>query len=369
MRECGSAVICIFRRRSDDGKGTHMTESYILDKNHLSFWLRRLKTSHQLIAPVHDVSGDIVLTELQKMHETALDGPALRPSPKEFLLPQMEQLFSWSEEGIEEACDKRLRVLFGVRSCDVSAVRILDTFYLGNKRDAYYEARRSGTALVSIACNQPDPTCFCLGLGTGPFLRSGFDLQFTDLGNRFLVESGTETGASLVRDFPHIFTEPQPADNEDLYEARLASQSRFEKRVNLEQVRKRILAGDVSDAFWASVAERCFECGGCVYNCPVCTCFNVMDRQTSADSGRRIRTWDTCMFKGFTRMAGGVVPAEAKINRTKRWFHHKLVHWPEQFGAFGCVGCGRCAVTCPGKIDMATVARRIKRSDVTGESR
>jgi len=340
---------------------------YILNKNHLSFWLRRLKTSHELIAPMRGVSGDIVLTELSRMHETALDGPALMPSPKEFLLPQMEQLFSYSDDGIEASFDERPRVMFGVRSCDLSAIRILDLFYLGKTKDAYYESRRKRTVLVSIACNQPDPTCFCLGLGTGPFLKSGFDLQLTDLGDRFLVEAGSDTGMALIADFPHIFTAPQPADSDDLYETRLASQSRFEKRVNLEQVRKRILAGAVSDAFWESVALRCFECGGCVYNCPVCTCFNVMDRPVAPDAGKRIRIWDTCMFKGFTRMAGSVLPAEAKINRTKRWFHHKLVHWPAQFGAFGCVGCGRCAISCPGKIDMAAVALRIKGTDKTEE--
>ncbi len=338
--------------------------TYILNKNHLSFWLRRLKTSHQLIAPMRDVSGDIVLTELSRMHETALDGPALMPSPKEFLLPQMEQLFNYSPEGIEEVLGSQPRVLFGIRPCDLSAIRILDTFYLNKTKDVYYEARRNNTVLIAIACNQPDPTCFCLGLGTGPFLKSGFDLQLTDLGDRFLVEAGSETGMSLVRDYPHIFTEPIATDSEDLYEARLAAQSRFEKRVNLEQVRKHILREGVNDTFWDSVAIRCFECGGCVYNCPVCTCFNVIDRRAaSPDSGRRLRLWDTCMFKGFSRMAGGVVPAERKIHRTKRWFHHKLVHWPQQFGVFGCVGCGRCAISCPGHIDMATVALKIKGSD------
>ncbi len=335
----------------------------ILNKNHLSYWLRRLKAGHELVAPVRDLSGDIVLTDLERMHETALDGPALMPSPKEFLLPQMERLFQWSAAGIAEVLDQRPRVLFGIRPCDVSAIRILDLFYQGRTPDPCYAARRSRTILVSIACNHPDPTCFCLGLGTGPFLKSGFDLQFTDLGDRFLVETGSKIGEDLVAMSPHIFTPPVPADEEDLYEARLASRSSFEKRVNLEQVRRKITAQAVSDEFWESVALRCFECGGCVYNCPVCTCFTVLDRPAGPDSGTRVRLWDACMFKGFTRMAGGAVPAEEKIFRTKRWFHHKLVHWPEQFGTFGCVGCGRCAVSCPGKIDMATVALRIKGTD------
>ncbi len=337
-----------------------MAELSILNKNHLSFWLRKLKTSHELIAPVRDVSGDIVLTELQRMHETALDGPALMPSPKEFLLPQMEQLFCYSGDDIEESFNKRPRVLFGIRACDLSAVKVLDRFYLGNNKDPYYESRRSRTVSVVIACNQPDPTCFCLGLGTGPFLKNAFDLQLTDLGDRFLVEAESDAAAALVAGSRHIFTEPSQTDMEDLYECRLASQSRFEKRVDLERVRRQIQAGEVPDSFWESVAERCFQCGGCVYNCPVCTCFNVIDRPATPDAGKRVRIWDACMFKGFSRMAGGVVPAEEKINRTKRWFHHKLLHWPSQFGTFGCVGCGRCAVSCPGRIDMATVALKIK---------
>ena len=344
-----------------------MTDQFILNKNHLSFWLRQLKASHELIAPMRDVSGDIVLTELSRMHETALDGPALMPNPKEFLLPQMEQLFRYSGESIEATMNDRPRILFGIRPCDLSAIRILDLFYLAKNKDPYYEARRSRTILIGIACNKPDPTCFCLGLGTGPFLKSGFDLQLTDLGDRFLVEVGSAIGRSLADSVPHIFTQPAQADAEDLYETRLASQSGFEKTVNLEQVRLLIQAGKVGDAFWESVAIRCFECGGCVYNCPVCTCFNVIDRATAPEAGKRFRLWDTCMFKGFTRMAGGAVPAEEKIHRTKRWFHHKLVHWPAQFGAFGCVGCGRCAISCPGTIDMATVALGIKAAGRTEE--
>src|SRR5512144_2868857 len=131
-----------------------MADLHILDKNNLSFWLRKLRNGSSLIAPVRDRSGDIVLTELPRMHETALDGPALMPSPKEFLLPQMEQLFCYSDEGIEEAFNRMPRVLFGIRPCDLSAIRILDLFYLGKKKDVYYETRRTRTVLVSIACNQ-----------------------------------------------------------------------------------------------------------------------------------------------------------------------------------------------------------------------
>lgn len=344
-----------------------MSDLHILDKNHLSFWLRKLRNGSSLIAPVSDRSGDIVLTELVRMHDTALDGPALMPSPKEFLLPQMEKLFQYAPDGPVETPDQTKRVIFGVRPCDLSAIRILDRFYLGNRPDPYYARRRANTAFITIACNKPDPTCFCLNLGAGPYLKSGFDVQFTDLGDRFAVETDSETGVAMITRFAHIFAPATPADQEDLFESRLASQSSFDLHVNLEQVRRAMTSGSVTDEFWETVAARCFECGGCVYNCPVCTCFTVSDRSASAGSGARFRLWDACMFKGFTRTAGGFVPAEQKLRRTKRWFHHKLVHWPAQFGTFGCVGCGRCAVSCPGKIDMATVALRIKEPERTAE--
>lgn len=350
-------------RAQKQNKSNMEQKFFILDKNHLSFWLRRLRNTHELIAPIRDTSGEIVFSRLVQMHETALDGPALMPSPKEFLLPQMEPLFHWSNDGVKEVINHKRRILFGIRPCDLSALRILDRFYMGNHPDPYYQARRANTVAVAVACNQPDPTCFCLSLGAGPFLKTGFDLQLTDIGNRFAVEAGSVSGLNLISGMQHIFTEPAPADHEDLYEARLGAQSKFDRHVNLEQARKSLIAGDVSDPFWESVAERCFECGGCVYNCPVCTCFTVIDRAEDAGSGRRMRLWDTCMFKGFTRMAGGAVPTEQKLQRTKRWFHHKLVHWPDQFGTFGCVGCGRCAVSCPGRIDMATVVSKIKSTD------
>lgn len=151
-------------------------------------------------------------------------------------------------------------------------------------------------------------------------------------------------------------------DLEDQYEVELSSRAMFQRRINLENARKLIVEGKVSDAFWRGVTERCFECGGCVYECPVCTCFTVIDRKDGQEA-ERSRLWDTCLFSGFTRMAGGYVPFKDRLLRTKRWFYHKLVHYPKALDGFGCVGCGRCAITCPGRIDMAAVVSRIKENE------
>ncbi len=336
-----------------------MKSDYVLSKSHLSYWLRHLRKDADLIAPVRSIDGDVTFRSIENIHDIALDCSASIPPPKEFFFPQKEEMFRFSGRGIDTLSNDKKRVIFGIRSCDVSAVLLLDRFYGGAHEDDFYASRRRNTLLISLACNNPDSTCFCIGLGTGPFLKAGFDIQLTDLGNRYLAQVGSHEGLKMIRDFRHIFHKAKKTDYDDQYEADLSAQSRFERRITLATAREKILAGKVDDSFWESVAQRCFQCGGCVYECPLCTCFNVIDWKETEETGVRIRVWDTCMFKGFTKMAGNVWPTEKKTLRTKRWFYHKLLHYPVQAGSFGCVGCGRCTITCPGKIDMAAVASKL----------
>ncbi len=367
-----------------------MRNEWILDKNHLSYWLRQLRKERELVGPLLNGGKDIVFRTVEQIHEIVLDLPASLPSPKEFLLPQYEPMLRLDipsgEPGLHyraqpvspDACvkgsragrvydlaERRRRIVFGVRPCDVSAVRLLDRFFLEGYRDPYYEQRRMNTLMVTIACNNPDPTCFCIGLGTGPYLDGGFDIQLTDLGNRYFVQAASAEGVRTVKASSFLFRRPGKADHDDQYEVILSAKARFRKRISLESPRGMILAGRIKDDFWQRVAARCFECGGCVYECPLCTCFTVTDRRYHGGI-ERARLWDTCLFKGFTRMAGGVLPNEKRMLRTKRWYYHKLIHYPEVLGGFGCVGCGRCTLTCPGKIDMAAIATAMKGLDLDG---
>ncbi len=340
-----------------------MKNSLVLDKNYLSYWLRQIKKKMSLIAPLRAGNADIAFETVENIHEIVLDLPAAVPSPKEFLFPRKEDMFKFSGDKTDILRDDAKRLVFGVRSCDISAIALLDGFFGGKFVDDYYMSRRKNTVFISIVCNNPDPTCFCLGLGTGPFLKSGFDIQLTDLGDKYMVQTDSPGGSTLVKDHYYLFSKPKKSDLEEHYEILLSSQSRFEKRINLEDIKEKILSNNISDSFWEWVAGKCLECGGCVYECPLCTCFNVIDRVESGCNGIRFRVWDTCMFRGFTKMAGNVWPAEKKITRIKRWYYHKLIYYPEQFGRFGCVGCGRCTITCPSHIDMATIAYRIELGD------
>ncbi|MBI4680909.1 MAG: 4Fe-4S dicluster domain-containing protein [Nitrospirae bacterium] len=387
-----------------------MKKDLILNKNYLSYWLRRLKKEMQLIGPMKGLKGDFVFKAVEQIHGIALNCPSSIPLPKEFIFPQFEEMFEYNPptspfnkggqrgkrgfekvfpgDKVKDLRNNEKRIIFGVRPCHMAAVNLIDRFYTGRTEpsydhshperkfeDSYYMSRRKNTVFISIGCNNPDPSCFCNSLGTGPFLEQGFDVQLSDLGDRYFVQTGSPAGEKIVGENRHLFESAGKQDYDDQYETVLSALTKFEKRINLEETRRKMLAGKVSDSFWEQVASRCFECGGCVYECPVCTCFNVVDRPETDnpllppfskggmggfDKGKRIRMWDTCFFKGFTRMAGGNIPAEKKVMRTKRWWFHKLIYYPEQFKKFGCVGCGRCTITCPGRIDMATVSQKIK---------
>ncbi|RMG71371.1 MAG: hypothetical protein D6710_06090 [Nitrospirae bacterium] len=344
-----------------------MKRELILNKDHLSYFLRQLRNQMELIGPMRTMEGDVLFRSVQEIHRIELDCPALLPSVKEFFFPQYEPLFLAEGNRLLERIDRRKRVIFGLRSCDVAALNILDRFFIDEMPDPYYRARRKNTLLISVVCNNPDPTCFCIGLNTGPYLSEGFDIQFTDLGDRYFVQTASKRGLKVVSSLGFLFKRASKADHDDQYEVILSSKARFQKRISLEQSRQLILSDRVKEDFWHSVTKRCFECGGCVYECPLCTCFTVVDREYEEEGVERARLWDTCLFKGFTRMAGGVLPNRQRVKRTKRWFYHKLIHYPEVLNTFGCVGCGRCTVTCPGRIDMATICTKLKTIALNGE--
>jgi ferredoxin len=65
----------------------------------------------------------------------------------------------------------------------------------------------------------------------------------------------------------------------------------------------------------------------------------------------RVRTWDSCFTLGFSYIHGGSVRVSTK-SRYRQWLTHKLSYWNDQFGASGCVGCGRCIAWCPVGIDL-----------------
>ncbi len=344
--------------RSKDGKNNNMTDKFILKKDHLVSFLRRLKKEYHLVAPVKNIQGDTMFTLVDSVDEVEFDlvNQAVT-SIKPFLFPQQETLFTYETSAngdyrFDSVCNSQPTVYFGVHSCDLSAVLYMDVTFSLTARDPYYLEKRKNAVLISVGCNEPSENCFCNAAKTGPFLEYGFDLQLTDLGNRFFVDVGRATGQEIVSKWQHFFA---PAEEEDVklqYQTYLEARGKFTRQVHMDQAIKRLKSGKVPESIWSELSLRCQDCSGCAYICPTCTCFSISDRKLSEHEGERLRSWDACTFSGFTRMAGDHNPVDHRTQAIRQRFLHKMLYDVQKHNRPSCIGCGRCVGICFGGVDI-----------------
>lgn len=343
-----------------------MSEPTTIAKKNLPRWLAALADWGRLIGPRREQGGEVSLGSLHQPAELDLDYVNSLLPPKQFLLPQVEPILRYSCNGtaeVEALLPRERQVLFGIRSCDVTGIGYLDqAFSSFDQPDAYYLTRRENTALISLTCQQPGEECFCVCADCGPFLEQGYDLQLTDLGERYLVEVGSARGQELASSPAELFS---PATEEELAErARLGRQAEDHfktARSYFPAAMRRVSTDLVARDLWEKISDQCLACGGCAFVCPTCSCFNVVDRGGEAE-GVRCRLWDSCCYAGMTREASGHNPRPERSDRVKRRFFHKVsFQYAQRMGRHGCVGCGRCLVVCPGLLGMPKVAEGIRR--------
>jgi sulfhydrogenase subunit beta (sulfur reductase) len=257
--------------------------------------------------------------------------------------------------------------VIGARACELAAMAVQDHVLAGGRhRDPDYVARRSSLFVVAVNCTTPAATCFCASMGTGPAVTSGFDLALTEIvsdGHHLLVgEIGTERGESLVERVPH-----RPATTQELADARFevaAAGGRMTRALQTAGLRDLLAANPLSGR-WNLTAERCLACGNCTQVCPTCFCTSTEDGASlDGTEAWRERRWDSCFGLDFSYMGGG--PMRATVGaRYRQWLTHKLSTWVDQFGEFGCVGCGRCITWCPVGIDLTEEVSAIRATEVT----
>ncbi|MCP3935435.1 MAG: sulfite reductase subunit A [Actinomycetia bacterium] len=259
-------------------------------------------------------------------------------------------------EGIEIEQPQPARpalAFFGIRSCDLAAIAVLDKVFLDpSATDPGYAARREDVFIVAAACGNPGNTCFCASMDTGPSPRSGFDLAITELHDadhhEFLIEAGSLRGEELLAGVSG--RAPTEADHD---------RARREVENAVTVMGRALSQDDVRQASalpehprWNDVAERCLACGNCTMVCPTCFCSSTEDTtDLSGDIAERWRVWDSCFTIDFTHLHGGSVRTST-ASRYRQWLLHKLDTWHDQFDTSGCVGCGRCITWCPVGIDI-----------------
>jgi sulfhydrogenase subunit beta (sulfur reductase) len=340
-----------------------------------------LRRDHEVAAPFYGRGRDTAFEPVTDANrdQVQLHLPNPYYPPKRYVFPQMQPLLKYGlgarptiEVGGEGPARKH--ALFGIRSCDVAGLAMLDRHFLGGEYvDVYYRQLRESLFLVNVVCTDTgqdiDEDCFCVCADTGPAAREHFDLQLMDLGDVVLAVAGTPAGEAL---FSESFFRKAEAEHVERRRALLTDvRKAFKTATSWYSATMRLVSqGEVSDEAWEEVGRRCLECGGCSYVCPTCNCFTVSDRQVGDKEVERVRLWDSCALSGFTRMAGGHNPRKAVHDRRNRRFFRKLAHYYVQRQlSVVCVGCGRCVNVCHGDIGMPSVVEILRRKSLEQASR
>jgi ferredoxin len=291
---------------------------------------------------------------------------------KRFLFPSRLRLFAARRDGKgfavepDTGASARPFAFIGVRACELAALAIQDKVFMsGAYADRHYTRVRSSAFIVAVNCARAGGTCFCASMGTGPKAYDGFDLALTEVldGDRhyFVVEVGSERGKDVFAGVTH-----RPAEKEEVERAARVSMRAEEVMGRTLETKNlaRILHDNFEHPRWEDVAKRCLSCANCTMVCPTCFCSTVEDvTDLSGDHAERWRRWDSCFTADFTRVAGGNIRMSTRT-RYRQWLTHKLSNWVEQFGTYGCVGCGRCITWCPVGIDITAEATAIRESTI-----
>jgi len=340
---------------------------HILPKKKINDLLARSFEKRHIYLPLEGEGGDVQFVRLDEKGELEklnLNYDKLTIPPKTIGFPQLESLFEYKAGEINPTVPVPTpKLLFGLRACDLKGILFVDEFFKRDFDDIYYLNRKEGRLTVVIGCTSSSPNCFCTSTGTGPFLEEGFDLQLVDLGDRYLVEVGSEDGEKFIDEFKDLFRDASEDEISRSGEVKAAAEEAVTLKLDFKEAILRLTEDDVPREIYEEIAERCISCGGCLYVCPTCTCFNVFD-DVKEGEGARFRNWDGCVFEGYTREASNNNPRRKKHLRAARRYQHKLKYDYQETGISGCVGCGRCLTSCPVNIGISTFIQNLTGTDL-----
>lgn len=316
-------------------------------------------------APVENGSM-VVYDRYEDGMTVRLDKIGTDKTPKDILFPQWEDLMHFRMEGktIELTEQQRCQedyVIFGVRACDIQAIKVLDGVFLSDPVDTYYAARREHGVIVGLACAEPASTCFCKNFGVDP-ANPDADVVIWPVGDEYYFEAYTEKGVSLAEKWAAEDAETAPVENLKAEIAQKYDALPFAK-LNLNGFDGEHLMEKYDSPKWKKLSMACLGCGSCTFACPTCQCYDIRDY----DSGhgiQRYRCWDSCMYSDFTLMAHGT-NRPTQLERYRQRFMHKLVYFPaKNDGMYSCVGCGRCIQKCPMNLNIVKVIKALGEGDV-----
>lgn len=254
--------------------------------------------------------------------------------------------------------------LCGVKNCDLFSLKIQDWVFLGgNDEDYVYKKRRQGALIISSDCPNFKEACFCRAFEINPYATEGFDFNLSALNDGYLLDAGSKRAEELADSLQDILTPATSGQLSGRKDKREAVIKRMEEHLSHHKIPKKdtlkeIVLSGYNSQIWNEQMRTCVECGGCVFMCDTCHCFLLAD-EPQGEGAKRLRIWDGCLFKNFSRVAGGANPLKMRYMRLRNRYLKKFDFFIDNMGIQACCGCGRCIEVCPGRIDIRYILRKL----------
>jgi sulfhydrogenase subunit beta (sulfur reductase) len=354
-------------KKTDDFKEVAVSLA-IINKQDVPTFVRNLLRFYRVGGPV-ETNGHYAFNTIRDPAELRLDYPTTILPPKKFLLPPKETLFEFDSAHEFKIKPPRLEprtIIFGVHTCDLHAIQLLDHVFEAGHPDPNYNSRRRQTLIVSVECLSPcDEYSFCKSMGTLS-ADEGYDLHLTDIGDAYAIDIGTDAGQNLLE---HASVRSEtPTDMQRLNAVLSEKWPRFPYRLDFDvSDLPSLLSMSMQSPLWNELGERCLACASCTNVCPTCFCFDVRDEvELNLTHGQRSRVWDSCQLDEFATVTGGHNFRKSRALRQRHRFMRKGKYILDAHHHLGCVGCGRCARACLVNITPVGVFNELYRQKEVG---
>ncbi len=335
-----------------------------IDKKDWAGGIQKAHKAYRLYGPVQ--VKDKGFSEFQALGPDAMPDMTAtdtRLSPKSIAFPPQEVMMVFTTDENSELCnqmqvpqkDYAPRAIIGIRPYDAAAFLLVKkNFDTPEYRDPYWCDAYEACTFIGLAVNTPSALDFSTSTKSGPFDENGLDVLLVDTGNHYLAKILTDKGAAFAKSAAWE-TEAGAAGEKQIAELKASAEKQIRATVAFDNIQRQSIMSLYEADFWEEVAFACINCGTCTYVCPTCWCFDIQD-ETHAKCGKRMKTWDSCMYPLFTIHTTGHNPRGTKVQRVRQRFMHKLKYFLDKYeDGIMCVGCGRCIRSCPVNIDIRKV--------------
>jgi len=285
---------------------------------------------------------------LESVEDLRLDYDITILPPKKYFLPQYETLMEFSMDkpfDLKEKDSQKPLILIGVHPYDIIAIKQMDTYYLDSEISRGYLKKRKNTIIIGSDALNVHDRAFFGSMDTG-HVEDGYDLFLTDLGSKVAIEIGTEKGKKLLEKAARVH-EASNVEEQKVYAIRNAAIGTAKRGMKIDPRQTySLLEQNYNSPVWEKQADKCLSCGTCTMVCPTCFCYDIVDEIGLKDDGKRVRTWDGCLLRQFTEVAGGEIFRLGITERYRHRFYRKGKYLPDRLGFVACVGCGRCSIQC-----------------------